>query len=203
MWRDIRHAVRALAHAPGFTFTATLALALAIGANGAIFGLVDALWLRPPGVRDPGTLVRVFVTADTQADAAWSWPELGDIAGLSAFEQVAARGRRGAVLTARDGSQDLVLVNVVSPNFFEMLGVRPAAGRLFRTAAPRVRPAPSSATPSGSRASAPTPRSSAARCRSGGGTRRRSRSSASCRPPSATSKRPPTATSGSRRQRGA
>ena len=131
MWRDIRHAVRALAHAPGFTITAALALALAIGANGAIFGLVDALWLRPPGVRDPGTLVRVFATTDTETDAAWSWPEIGDIAGLSAFEQVAARGRRGAVLTARDGSQDLVLVNVVTPNFFEMLGVRPAAGRLF------------------------------------------------------------------------
>jgi predicted permease len=132
MWRDIRHAVRALAHAPGFTMTAALGLALAIGANGAIFGLVDALWLRPPGVRDPATLVRVFATSPTENAGPWSWAEFREIrSSVQAFEQVAVRGRRGAVLTARDGSQDLRLVNVVSTNFFELLGVRPAAGRLF------------------------------------------------------------------------
>jgi putative ABC transport system permease protein len=135
MWRDIRLAARALAHAPGFTLVATVALALAIGANGAIFGLVDALWLRPPGVRDPGTLVRVFATTPAETSGVWSWDEYREIAaGVRGFETVAVRGRRGAVLTARDGSQDLILVNVVSTNFFEMLDVRPFAGRLFSTA---------------------------------------------------------------------
>lgn len=134
MWRDLRLAARALAHAPGFTLVAALALALAIGANGAIFGLVDALWLRPPGVRDPGTLVRVFATTPAETTGVWSWDEYREIrTGVRAFEAVAARGRRGAVLTARDGSQDLILVNVVSTNFFDMLGVRPFAGRLFST----------------------------------------------------------------------
>ena len=132
MWRDIRHAARALAYAPAFTLVAALALAVAIGANGAIFGLVDALWLRPPGVPDPGTLVRVFATSAADNEGVWSWHEYREIgSSVRAFEAVAARGRRGAVLTASDGSQDLLLVNVVSTNFFDILGVRPYAGRLF------------------------------------------------------------------------
>ena len=136
MWRDLRNAVRALAHARSFTLTATLALALAVGANGAIFGLVDALWLRPPGVRSPGTLVRVFATTPSEREGAWSWPEFLDVKGrATALNDVAVRGRRGAVMTTPDGSQELLLVNVVSTNFFEMLGVTPAAGRLFGAAA--------------------------------------------------------------------
>jgi putative ABC transport system permease protein len=134
MWRDLRNAARGLAQARTFTFSAVLALALAIGANGAIFALVDALWFRPPGIRDAATIVRVYATTPTERDASWSWPEYKEItARASSFEDVAVRGRRGAILTAPDGSQELLLVNVVSTNFFEMLGVRPALGRLFRT----------------------------------------------------------------------
>ena len=135
MLRDLRTAIRGLAHAPTFTFTAVLALALAVGANGAIFGLVDALWLRPPAVRSPGTLVRVFATTPAESEAPWSWPEFEEIrARTTSFVDVAVRGRRGAVMTAADGSQDLLLVNVVSTNFFEMLGIAAAAGRLFTPA---------------------------------------------------------------------
>lgn len=132
MWRDLRNAARALARTPTFTLAAMLALALGIGANGAIFGLVDALWLRPPGVRTPGTLVRIFATTSAERDATWSWPEFEDVkARATVFEDVAVRGRRGATMTAQDGSQELLLANVVSINFFEMLGITPAAGRLF------------------------------------------------------------------------
>ena len=53
MTRDFRYAVHTLLRNPLFTLTATLALGLAIGANAAIFGLIDALWFRPPGVLDP------------------------------------------------------------------------------------------------------------------------------------------------------
>ena len=135
MWRDMRNAVRALGHAPSFTISAVLALALAVGANGAIFGLVDALWLRPPGIRDPATLVRVFATTSTDTEGAWSWREYEDIAGkVEAFDQVAVRGRRGTVLTADDGSQELLLVNVVSVNFFAMAGITPQFGRLYQVA---------------------------------------------------------------------
>ena len=75
MWRDVRYAGRSLARTPIFTAAATLALGVAIGANGAIFGLVDALWFRPPGVRDPGTVVRIFATTATESTAGWSFPE--------------------------------------------------------------------------------------------------------------------------------
>ena len=135
MWRDLRSAMRVLVKNPSFTLAVILALALAIGANGAIFGLVDALWLRPPGVREPGRLVRIFATTPAEDDAPWSWPEYLELAGrVRTLEQVAVRGPRGAVLTQPDGSQQLLLVNVVSLNFFEMLGVQPAAGRLFSPA---------------------------------------------------------------------
>jgi predicted permease len=132
MVRDLKNAARALAGARTFTFAAVLALAIAIGANGAIFALVDALWFRPPGVRDAATIVRVYATNLSERDAPWSWPEFEDVgAHASSFDDVAVRGRRGAMLTAGDGTQELLLVNVVSTNFFEMLGVRPAVGRLF------------------------------------------------------------------------
>jgi putative ABC transport system permease protein len=132
MWRDIRQGLHILRANPLFTLAAVLALGVAIGANAAIFGLVDALWFRPPGVRDPGALVRVFSTTDVDRSGSWSFPEYRDIRDRAgALEDVIARGRRGAILPAPDGTDRLVLVNVVSINFFSALGVRPHLGRLF------------------------------------------------------------------------
>jgi hypothetical protein len=59
LWRDIRHAAPTLVRTPLFTLAATLARGFAIGANATIFSLVGGLWLRPPGVRDAGAIVRV------------------------------------------------------------------------------------------------------------------------------------------------
>ena len=135
MTRDLRYAARALLRSPLFTCTATLALALAIGANAAIFGLVDALWFRPPGVRSPSALVRVFATTSTDRQASWSFPEYIEIRdGVTAFDGVVARGRRGAMLASASGTPELVLVNVVSPNFFTTLGVNALHGRVFTDA---------------------------------------------------------------------
>ena len=132
MFRDIRHAGRSLARSPIFTVTATLALGLAIGANAAIFGLVDGLWFRPAGVRETGTIVRVFSTTPTGTRTGWSWPEYERLRdGVRGFDGVIARGRRGAVMHAADGSRTLLLVNVVSTDFFSTLGVQPAFGRLL------------------------------------------------------------------------
>ena len=134
MIRDVRHAALALLRSPVFTLTATLALGLAIGANAAIFGLVDALWLRPPGVRNPSALVRVFATTSTEQEAPWSFPEFQDIQSGRAFDGVVARGRRGAMLAPAHGTPELVLVNVVSANFFTTLGVSALHGRVFADA---------------------------------------------------------------------
>jgi predicted permease len=132
MWQDIRFAVRGMRRSPGFTITVTLSLGLAMGANATIFGVVDALWLRPPGATSPGTLVRVFSTTETSSEGAWSFPEYRDLRdGSTVFAGLAARGRRGTLLRLPDGTTELELVNVVSTNFFTMLGVDAAVGRLF------------------------------------------------------------------------
>jgi putative ABC transport system permease protein len=132
VWRDLKYAAQAPARDPLFTAAATLALGLAIGANGAIFGVVDALWFRPPGVRDTATIVRLFATTPSETNATWSYPEYLDIRDrTTGFAGVAIRGRRGSLMTAADGSSELLLVNVVSTNFFQTLGVTAAHGRVF------------------------------------------------------------------------
>ena len=132
MWRDLRYAARSLRRSPTFSVAAVMALALAIGANGAIFSLVDGLWFRPPGIRSPGAIVRVFSTTATSQTGPWSYPEYVALRDqTSSFAGVIARGHRGALLAAKDGASELVLVNVVSLNFFTTLGVTPAHGRLF------------------------------------------------------------------------
>jgi putative ABC transport system permease protein len=132
MWRDLRYAISGLWRSPGFTVAAVAALGLAIGANATIFGLVDALWFRPPGISQPSRLVWIFSTTGQETSGLWSYPEYEMLRDrTTSFSGVVARGRRGAALRAADGASDLLLVNVVSPNFFTVLGVRPAAGRLF------------------------------------------------------------------------
>lgn len=134
MGRDLRHAVQALSRTRGFTLAATLALGLAIGANATIFGLVDGLWLRPPGVPRSSELTRVFATTETSDDGLWSFPEYEEIARLSAFSGVVAKGGRGSILFDPSGSTELLLVNVVSLNFFTVLGVAAEHGGVFSPA---------------------------------------------------------------------
>lgn len=132
MWRDLRYAAQGLRRSPAFTAAVTLSLGLAIGANATIFGTIDALWLRPPGARNPGELVRIFSTSDAGREGLWSFAEfreLRDAAG--SFSGFAARGRRGTLVRLPDGSTELQLVNVVSLDFFTTLGVTAALGRTF------------------------------------------------------------------------
>src|SRR5579864_2460707 len=69
MLQDFRIAIRVLARRPAFTFVAALSLALGIGANSAIFSLVDSLWFRPIAARDAGRIVRVFGATDQNSRA--------------------------------------------------------------------------------------------------------------------------------------
>lgn len=131
MWRDLRQAAAGLWRSPAFTLTAVAALGLAIGANATIFGLIDGLWFRPAGIRDPARLVWIYATTPSGEKELWSYPEYEALRDRTkSFAGVVARGRRGTTMAA-DGSTELLLVNVVSPNFFTVLGIAPAAGRLF------------------------------------------------------------------------
>ena len=129
--QDVRFGLRMLAKSPGFTAVAVLTLALAIGANTAIFSVVDAVLLRPLPFRDPARLVwatehlafgpATVVSADFPA-----WKDRNHV-----FEEIAAfGGTSGANLTGA-GQPARVTVTNVTTGLFSMLGVQPVAGRAF------------------------------------------------------------------------
>ena len=129
--RDIRYALRALAHSRGFTAAAVLTLALSIGANAAIFSVVEAVLLRMLPVRDPQSLVIVRAltrqgTRDSFSHTDYEW--LRDHA--RAFSGLAASAIWRVNLDVGD-RKDRVTAQLVSGNYFSVLGVEPAAGRLI------------------------------------------------------------------------
>ena len=132
MWRDLLYGVRSLRHSRTFTLAAIIALGLAIGVNATIFSLVDGLWLRPSGFANVGRSVRIFATTENTRFARWSYPEYVALRdGTASFSGVVACGRRGTFVPSASGDPELALLNVVSLNFFQTLGVVAAHGRLF------------------------------------------------------------------------
>jgi predicted permease len=126
--RDLRYGARTLRNNPGFTAAAVLTLALGIGANTAIFSLVSATLLRSLPVREPERLVQV--TWDR--GGVLSYPEYAELRdGSRTFEgRLAAWG--GIVASLNTGGQTELVVGVIATgNFFEVLGVRAAVGRLL------------------------------------------------------------------------
>src|SRR5260370_23877220 len=142
LFQDLRYALRQLRKSPGFTTVAVLTLALGIGANTAIFTVVNALLLKMLPVRDPQQLVVVgnptFVntrSGGTPRTDVFSYPlykELRD--GNSVFSGLcaAATDHRIEVDTARgEASDEKITGRMVSGNYFTVMGLKPAAGRLF------------------------------------------------------------------------
>jgi putative ABC transport system permease protein len=131
-WQDLRYAVRVLRKNLGFSAAAVLSLALGIGANTAIFSLIDGLWMRPMAVPTSDEMVRLFSTTSQNPEDTFSYPEylaLKDQA--RGFQGLVARGGRGTQIPNKDGRSELHTVNVVSDNFFRVLGIQPLAGRVF------------------------------------------------------------------------
>jgi predicted permease len=132
---DLRYAIRTMARRPGFTLVAALSLGLGIGANTTIFSLVDVLLLRSLPVADPGSLVKLY-TLDARNPGVQvpmlshlNWKDyrrearsFSGILGYDAVQISVAVGR---------GDATLLPAQLVSDNYFELLGVRAARGRIF------------------------------------------------------------------------
>jgi putative ABC transport system permease protein len=135
--QDLRYAARTLRKNPGFTLIAVLTLALGIGANTAIFSMVNALLLHPYNFPELDRLVRVWENRgiDEGADARFLAPQdAADLqSGAPVFEALTTY-RCGDFNLSAEGNVQPVLGCRVSANFFEVLGVSPVSGRAFSSA---------------------------------------------------------------------
>jgi len=132
--QDLRYALRMLRKAPGASLAAIVSLALAIGANTTIFTWASAVFLDPlPGVSEPHSLL-VFLQVDPdEGFVSHSYPDYRDCRDRVRSLQSLAVTRNVllAVGAAGDETPERVYAQLVSGNFFEVLGVRPALGRAF------------------------------------------------------------------------
>src|SRR6202167_1368728 len=130
---DMRHGLRLLRKNPGFTAVAILTLALGVGANTAIFSIVNAVLLRSLPYRDPDRLVRIFFNEPGVGlrDVKFSKPELDDLqARAGVFEDVTPIFEGSENLTGAKQPERIEGVNG-SFSYFSMLGATPPIGRLF------------------------------------------------------------------------
>ena len=134
LWHDLKFAFRQLRHTPGFTVVAAVTLALGIGANSAIFALVDATLLRPLPFRQPDRLVALWEKTATTPRAFVSPLNMQDWASRSrTFEKIAGftPSVGGMVMAGADGNAETVSRQWVTAGIFDVLGVTPIAGRTF------------------------------------------------------------------------
>jgi len=136
--RDIRHAIRSLRNTPGFLIVVILTLGLGIGANTAIFSLMDQVLLRPLPVHDPAALVLLdgpgAFRGRTLNAMTFSYPMYTDFRDRNnVFSGVLARVPLAMTAVWR-GASERANGELVSGNYFEVLAVRPALGRLFNAA---------------------------------------------------------------------
>jgi predicted permease len=141
LWNDLRYALRQLRKSPVFALTAILTLALGIGANTAIFSLLDQALLRSLPVRDPQQLVILEGTGKAwvghsgsyggDVEAYFSYPMYRDLRDRNqAFQDLIATTRAEIGFTRRGASQ-VTDAEIVSGNYFTALGVQPSIGRVF------------------------------------------------------------------------
>ena len=133
LMQDIRYGVRMLMRNPGFMIVAVITLALGIGANTAIFSMVDGILLRPLPVQDPAQItVLTFQQQKGNIQTQFSVADFRDIRSQSteAFSDVFTY-QFGLDGLSVDGKADRIMTNYVSGNFFPALGIKPELGRFI------------------------------------------------------------------------
>ncbi|HEV2490654.1 MAG TPA: ABC transporter permease [Candidatus Acidoferrales bacterium] len=165
LWQDLRYGLRMLAKSPGFTAVAVLTLALGIGANTAIFSLIDAILMRALPVQDAQSLVVLRWSAHKAPDihnsssygdcstkfsrkgesssCSFSEPFFLDVAAhVNAFTNVTAFANAGQLDLSGNGTASVLRAVAVSREYFSLLGVRAAVGRLIAPSDDSVSAAP-------------------------------------------------------------
>ncbi len=130
---DVRYSFRALGRQPAFVAVAVLSLALAIGANSAIFSFVDAVLLRPLPIKNPADLLDVANATPDDPLEGMSFPDYRDLRDRSrSFSGLAAYRLTTLAVSANPAAPaQMRFASLVSDNFFAVMGVMPAAGRAF------------------------------------------------------------------------
>jgi putative ABC transport system permease protein len=134
MLNDLRYALRQLRKSPGFTFVAVLTLALGIGANTAIFSVVDAVLLRPLGYEKPEQLVSIWSTnpKDEIKQEAASFPDFNDWRQQArSFAGMAGFATFSPILGGTEGEPERIQAGHSVGDLFSVLGVQPILGRRF------------------------------------------------------------------------
>jgi len=142
--RDLRYGLRGLARNPGFSAAAILTLALAIGANATIFSLLDQALIRALPVRDPGELMVLSFAGDVSGQwhsdggsspghvHEFSYPMYRDLRDKNSVLSGLVASASNSVGITWNGRSEVVSAELVSGNYFDVLGVRPAVGRLLQ-----------------------------------------------------------------------
>jgi predicted permease len=136
VWRDVRFGARGLARNPGFTLAAVLTLAIGIGATTSVFGLANALLIRPvPGVRAAEDLVVVQFSPERGLVAGISHANIEDLrTGAPALSGLAGHAGRTLQARAADGRPFEIEASIVEGDYFAVLGLQPREGRWFTPA---------------------------------------------------------------------
>ena len=138
--RDVRYSLRTMRRSPGFAAASILSLALGIGANTAVFTLIDAVTLRPLAVRAPAELVAVG--DPSRPTALWEGAPMVDVLSYPLYQRLRERnhvfsgllasGRAGRVeMAAEGGGAEEIRGRLVSGNYFDVLGLSASMGRVF------------------------------------------------------------------------
>jgi putative ABC transport system permease protein len=133
LWQDLRYGFKILLKKPGFTFIAVLALALGIGANSAIFSVINAVLLKPLPFEEPDRLITVWEINPKQGSEIFnvSYPNFSDWkAENRVFEKIAAYRMANLILSGEEEPERLGAA-IVTADLFQIFGARPALGRTF------------------------------------------------------------------------